>query len=141
MASVAYHFHSQLKETDEIKLFEGSDGYGDGEQRRDFIYVDDIVKVNLWFMENKDISGIFNLGTGKSQTFNDVAEAVINWNKKGKIKYIEFPEKLKGAYQSFTEANISKLREAGYKEEFLDVQEGVKHYLNTLEGWPKNDPL
>mgnify|MGYP003329638211 CR=1 FL=1 len=65
----------------------------------------------------------------------------INWNKKGKIKYIEFPEKLKGAYQSFTEANISKLREAGYKEEFLDVQEGVKHYLNTLEGWPKNDPL
>ena len=141
MASVAYHFHSQLKETDEIKLFEGSDGYGDGEQRRDFIYVDDIVKVNLWFMENKDISGIFNLGTGKSRTFNDVAEAVINWNKKGKIKYIEFPEKLKGAYQSFTEANISKLREAGYKEEFLDVQEGVKHYLNTLEGWPKNEPL
>ena len=141
MASVAYHLHSQLKENDEIKLFEGSDGYGDGEQKRDFIYVDDIVKVNLWFMENTNISGIFNLGTGKSQTFNDVAKAVIDWNKKGKIKYIEFPEKLKGAYQSFTEANISKLREAGYKEEFLDVQEGVKHYLNTLEGWPKNEPL
>ena len=141
MASVAYHLHSQLKENDEIKLFEGSDGYGDGEQRRDFIYVDDIVKVNLWFMENTNISGIFNLGTGKSQTFNDVAEAVINWNKKGNIKYIEFPEKLKGAYQSFTEANISKLREAGYKEEFLDVQEGVKHYLNTIEGWPKNEPF
>ena len=141
MASVAYHLHSQLKENDEIKLFEGSDGYDDGEQRRDFIYVDDIVKVNLWFMGNTNISGIFNLGTGKSQTFNDVAEAVIDWNKKGKIKYIEFPEKLKGAYQSFTEANISKLREAGYKEEFLDVQEGVKHYLNTLEGWPKNEPL
>ena len=122
-------------------MFEGSDGYGDGEQRRDFIYVDDIVKVNLWFMENTNISGIFNLGTGKSQTFNDVAEAVINWNKKGNIKYIEFPEKLKGAYQSFTEANISKLREAGYKEEFLDVQEGVKHYLNTIEGWPKNEPF
>ena len=141
MASVAYHLHSQLKENDEIKLFEGSDGYDDGEQRRDFIYVDDIVKVNLWFMENTNISGIFNLGTGKSQTFNDVAEAVIDWNKKGKIKYIEFPEKLKGAYQSFTEANISKLREAGYKEEFLDVQEGVKHYLNTIEGWPKNEPF
>ena len=141
MASVAYHLHSQLKENDEIKLFEGSDGYGDGEQRRDFIYVDDIIKVNLWFMENTNISGIFNLGTGKSQTFNDVAEAVINWNKKGKIKYIQFPEKLKGAYQSFTEANISKLREAGYKEEFLDVQEGVKHYLNTIEGWPKNEPF
>lgn len=139
MASVAYHLHSQLKENDEIKLFEGSDGYGDGEQKRDFIYVDDIVKVNLWFMENTNISGIFNLGTGKSQTFNDVAKAVIDWNKKGKIKYIEFPEKLKGAYQSFTEANISKLREVGYKEEFLDVQEGVKHYLNNLEGWPKNE--
>ena len=139
MASVAYHLHSQLKENDEIKLFEGSDGYGDGEQKRDFIYVDDIVKVNLWFMENTNISGIFNLGTGKSQTFNDVAKAVIDWNKKGKIKYIEFPEKLKGAYQSFTEANISKLREVGYKEEFLDVQEGVKHYLNNLEGLPKNE--
>ena len=80
------------------------------------------------------------MGTGRSQTFNDVANAVIDWNKKGTIKYIPFPEKLKGAYQSFTEANISKLREAGYKEEFLNVQEGVKRYLDTLEGWPKNEP-
>ena len=140
MASVAFHLHNQLKNDDEIKLFEGSDGYEDGEQRRDFIFVEDVVKVNLWFLENTEISGIFNVGTGRSQTFNDVANAVIDWNKKGKIKYIPFPEKLKGAYQSFTEANISKLREAGYKEEFLNVQEGVKRYLDTLEGWPKNEP-
>ena len=139
MASVAFHLHNQLKENDEIKLFEGSDGYDDGEQRRDFIYVEDVVKVNLWFLKNKNISGIFNLGTGKSQTFNEIADAVIDWNKKGKVKYIKFPEKLTGAYQSFTEANISKLREAGYEEEFVDVKEGVKRYLDNLEGWPKND--
>mgnify|MGYP006180882659 CR=1 FL=1 len=139
MASVAYHLHNQLKDLDEIRLFKGSDGYGDGEQRRDFIYVEDVVKVNLWFLKNKDVSGIFNVGTGKSQTFNDVAEAVINWNKKGRIKYIDFPEKLKGAYQSFTQADISKLRDAGYKEEFLNVEEGVTRYLNILESWPKNE--
>ena len=91
-------------------------------------------------MENKEISGIFNLGTGKSSSFNEVAQATINWNKKGKIKYIDFPETLKGSYQSFTEANISKLRKAGYKEDFIDVSHGVKLYLDTLEKWPKNDP-
>lgn len=140
MASVAFHLHNQLKEAEEIKLFKGSDGFADGEQRRDFIYVDDVVKVNLWFLENPNVSGIFNVGTGESQTFNDVAEAVINWNKKGKIKYIDFPEKLKGAYQSYTQADIAKLRKAGYEEEFLNVQEGVKRYLDTIESWPKNEP-
>ena len=140
MASVAYHLHNQLKDNDKIKLFEGSHGYGNGEQRRDFIYVDDVVKVNLWFLKNKKISGIFNLGTGRSQTFNDVANAVIDWNKKGTIEYIEFPEKLLDAYQSFTQADITKLRNVGYEEEFLSVQEGVFRYLNSLEGWPKNEP-
>jgi ADP-L-glycero-D-manno-heptose 6-epimerase len=140
MASVAFHLHNQLKEAEEIKLFKGSDGFKDGEQRRDFIYVEDVVKVNLWFLENPNVSGIFNVGTGESQTFNDVAEAVIDWNKKGKIKYIDFPEKLKGAYQSYTQADIAKLREAGYEEEFLNVQEGVKRYLDTIESWPKNEP-
>lgn len=140
MASVAYHLHNQLKDNDKIKLFEGSHGYGNGEQRRDFIYVDDVVKVNLWFLKNKKISGIFNLGTGRSQTFNDVANAVIDWNKKGTIEYIEFPEKLRDAYQSFTQADITKLRKVGYEEEFLNVQEGVFRYLNSLEGWPKNEP-
>lgn len=140
MASVAFHLHNQLKEAEEIKLFKGSDGFEDGEQRRDFVYVEDVVKVNLWFLENPNVSGIFNVGTGESQTFNDVAEAVIDWNKKGKIKYIDFPEKLKGAYQSYTQADIAKLREAGYEEEFLNVQEGVKRYLDTIESWPKNEP-
>jgi ADP-L-glycero-D-manno-heptose 6-epimerase len=107
---------------------------------RDFIYVDDVVKVNLWFLKNKKISGIFNLGTGRSQTFNDVANAVIDWNKKGTIEYIEFPEKLRDAYQSFTQADITKLRKVGYEEEFLSVQEGVFRYLNSLEGWPRNEP-
>ena len=140
MASVAFHLHNQLKENDEIKLFEGYEGYEDGEQRRDFIYVEDIVKVNLWFLENQNVSGIFNVGTGKSQTFNEVAHSVIDWNKKGKINYIPFPEKLKGAYQSYTQADISKLREVGYEYEFLNVQEGVKKYLDSLESWPKNEP-
>ena len=140
MASVAYHLHNQLKDNDKIKLFEGSHGYGNGEQRRDFIYVDDVVKVNLWFLKNKKISGIFNLGTGRSQTFNDVANAGIDWNKKGTIEYIEFPKKLLDAYQSFTQADITKLRKVGYEEEFLSVQEGVFRYLNSLEGWPKNEP-
>ena len=140
MASVAFHLHNQLKDNEEIKLFEGSEGYDDGEQRRDFIYVEDVVKVNLWFLKNQKVSGIFNVGTGKSQTFNEVAHSVINWNKRGKINYVPFPEKLKGAYQSYTQANISKLREAGYKDEFLNVQEGVKKYLDRLENWPKNEP-
>ncbi len=140
MASVAFHLHNQLKDNQEIKLFEGSEGYDDGEQRRDFIYVEDVVKVNLWFLENQKVSGIFNVGTGKSQTFNEVADSVINWNKRGKINYIPFPEKLKGAYQSYTQADISKLRKVGYKDQFLNVQEGVKKYLDRLESWPKNGP-
>ena len=140
MASVAYHLHNQLKEGGEIKLFEGSDGYGDGEQSRDFVYVDDVVKVNIWFLENNHVSGIFNVGTGRSQTFNEVAKSVIDWNKKGEIKYISFPENLKGAYQSFTEADIKKLRQVGYEEEFLSVEEGVKKYLDSIERWPKNEP-
>ena len=140
MASVAFHLHNQLKDNQEIKLFEGSEGYDDGEQRRDFIYVEDVVKVNLWFLKNQKVSGIFNVGTGKSQTFNEVAHSVINWNKRGKVSYVPFPEKLKGVYQSYTQANISKLREAGYKDEFLNVQEGVKKYLDRLESWPKNGP-
>ena len=138
MASVAFHLHQQLKESKSIKLFEGSDGYEDGEQKRDFIHVDDVVKVNLWFMKN-EVSGIFNVGTGLSQSFNDVANAVIKWNKRGKIKYIPFPEELIGSYQSYTQANIDQLRNAGYKDEFLTVEEGVSSYLSTLQDWPSND--
>ena len=120
--ALAYHLNNQLRDDNEVKLFEGSGGYENGEQRRDFIHVDDIVKVNLWFLNNPKISGIFNVGTGKSQTFNEVAEAIIDWNNKGSIKYIPFPQKLKDSYQSFTEADISSLREAGYKEDFFKCE-------------------
>ena len=138
MASVAYHLHQQLKEGNDVKLFEGSGGFGPGEQKRDFIYVDDVVKVNLWFMNNPDVSGIFNVGTGKSQTFKEVAKAVIEWHGKGSITYIPFPKELIDSYQSFTEANVDRLRQAGYQEDFLDVQSGIKLYLDELQNWPKN---
>jgi ADP-L-glycero-D-manno-heptose 6-epimerase len=132
MASVAYHFNNQIKKADKCRLFEGSDGYINGEQRRDFIYVGDLVKVNCWFLDNPDKSGIFNLGTGKSQSFNEVANAVIKWHGHGEIQYIPFPEGLKEAYQSFTEADMSLLRQAGYDGGFSSVKEGVPSYLDYL---------
>lgn len=132
MASVAFHLNQQLPKTSIVKLFEGCDGFGNGEQRRDFVYVDDVVDVNLWFFDNPHQSGIYNVGTGASQSFNDVAKAVIAWHKTGKIEYIPFPEHLKGRYQSFTQADISMLRKAGYERPFKTVEEGVKAYLDTL---------
>ncbi len=132
MASVAYHLNNQLIETGKVKLFEGSDGYANGEQVRDFVYVDDVVAVNLWFLDHPEISGIFNAGTGKSQSFNDVANAVIAFHKKGEIEYIPFPEHLKGCYQSYTEANLEKLRTVGCDIQFKSVEEGVQLYLEWL---------
>jgi ADP-L-glycero-D-manno-heptose 6-epimerase len=132
MASVAYHFNNQLMSTGRVRLFEGSDGYGNGEQRRDFIHVDDVVAANLWFLEHPQLSGIFNLGTGRAQTFNEVAQAVIEWHRFGEIEYIPFPEQLKGRYQSFTEADLSQLRGKGFNYAFKDVREGVLDYLNWL---------
>jgi ADP-L-glycero-D-manno-heptose 6-epimerase len=132
MSSVAYHLNNQLKEKGVVKLFEGSDGYGNGEQRRDFIYVADAVAVNLWFLDHPECSGIFNVGTGRSQTFNDIANAVIAWHGKGKVQYIPFPDHLKGKYQSFTEADLTKLRGIGCDVEFKTVEEGTKIYLDWL---------
>jgi len=132
MASVAFHLHGQVAETGEARLFEGSGGYGAGEQRRDFVYVGDVVDVNLWFLERKKISGVFNVGTGASATFNDVAKAIIAWHGKGAIHYIAFPEELKSRYQSYTEADITALRSAGYSRAFRDVSEGIKDYLDAL---------
>lgn len=132
MASVAWHFHRQIVETGEARLFEGSDGYGPGEQRRDFVYVGDVVAANLWFLEHRDVSGVFNLGTGRSQTFNEVAQAVIDRHGSGRIRYVEFPPGLKTAYQSFTEADLTALRAAGYEGEFAGVAEGVAAYLDEL---------
>jgi len=132
MASVAFHLNNQMHESGRVKLFAGSDGYGDGEQRRDFIYVGDTVKAKLWFLANPDKSGIFNLGTGRAQPFNDVANAVLAWHKKGELEYIPFPDHLKGRYQSFTQADINALRQAGYTEPFKTVEEGAQHYLDWL---------
>ena len=132
MASVAFHLNQQLLSDGEIRLFEGSDGYENGDQRRDFIHIEDVVKVNLWFLENVKVRGIFNVGTGKASTFNGLADAVIDWHGRGKKRYIPFPESLIGSYQSFTQADIEKLRTAGYKDQFLDVNVGIKKYLDAL---------
>ena len=131
MASIAWHLNQQIKETGKVRLFEGSDGYANGEQRRDFIHVDDVVNVNLWMLESGSC-GIVNVGTGVSRPFNDVAKAIIAWHDKGEIEYIEFPEHLQGSYQSYTEADINSLREMGYKNDFLSVEDGVKRYLDIL---------
>ena len=143
MASVAFHAFNQFRAEGRVKLFVGSDGYGDGEQQRDFVHVDDAVSVNLWLLENRGISGIFNCGTGQAQTFNDVAAAVINTvegfelsiqelSDKGFIEYIPFPVQLAGKYQSYTQADLSRLREAGYAGEFQRVEEGVAAYVREL---------
>lgn len=133
MSSVAFHLNGQLKNNGEIKLFAGTDGYADGEQRRDFVFVDDVAAVNIWFWKHPQQSGIFNVGTGRSQSFNDVAHAVLDWHKgKGKLVYIPFPDHLKGAYQSYTQADITALRNAGYTTEFDTVEQGVKKYLDWM---------
>jgi len=144
MASVAFHFFNQYLANGKVKLFEGCAGYGNGEQRRDFISVEDVVKVNLYFLDHPEYSGIFNVGTGRSQTFNDVAVATINACRRargepelsltelraqGIIEYIAFPEALKGKYQSFTEADVAGLRNVGYDAAFLTVEEGVSRYV------------
>jgi len=134
MASVAWHFNRQLAETGEVRLFEGSGGYEAGEQRRDFVYVDDVCAVNLWFLEHRDVSGIYNAGTGRAQTFNEVARAVIDWHGRGDIRYIPFPDGLRDAYQSYTCADLGALRDCGCDVVFRDVASGVRSYLDTING-------
>ena len=144
MASVALHAYQQLHAEGKVKLFVGSDGYRDGEQRRDFIYVDDCVAVNLWCLERRTVSGVYNCGTGRAQTFNRVAVAAINAVHgtqatlqdlvgKGLIEYIPFPPALVGKYQSFTEADLTRLRAAGYPGEFVSVEQGVSAYVKQLQ--------
>jgi ADP-L-glycero-D-manno-heptose 6-epimerase len=147
MASVAYHFFSQYRADGRVRLFEGCDGFGNGEQLRDFVSIEDVVKVNMYFLENQNKSGIFNLGTGRAQSFNDVAVTTINSlrNAEGKsalsltellqqgsITYIPFPEQLRGKYQSHTQADIGALRDCGYAEPFLDVERGVAMYVGQM---------
>lgn len=132
MASVAFHLHNQLLKGENPKLFEGCDGYDNGGQLRDFIYIDDIVAVNLWLFAHPEVNGIFNVGTGKAQSFKDVANAVIDFHQQGQIEYIPFPDHLKGSYQSYTQADMTKLRSAGYDAAFKTVQQGVTLYLQWL---------
>lgn len=134
MSSTAYHFNKQMIEAKQVKLFEGCEGYANGEQQRDFVYVDDVIDVNCWFLDHPEHSGIFNVGTGRAETFNTVAKAVLDWHREGKIIYVPFPEHLKGAYQCYTQADLSGLREIGYSREFLTVSQGVKKYLDSLNG-------
>ncbi len=136
MASVAFHLNNQLLAEGRVKLFEGCDGYGDGEQRRDFVFVGDVVDVNLWFLDHPEVSGIFNVGTGRSQSFNDVANGVLKAHGRGELVYVPFPDKLKGRYQSFTEADLTRLRAAGYEGSFLTVEEGVARYVEWLQENP-----
>jgi len=147
MASVAFHCFNQFRAEGRVKLFEGSGSYGPGEQMRDFVFVEDVVRVNLWLMDHPDVSGIFNLGTGRAQPFNDVARAAVNalrdvagepplsladLRARGLLEYISFHEGLKGKYQSYTQADLGQLRAAGYDAPFLDVEEGVTRYVNWL---------
>lgn len=147
MASVAFHNFNQYRESGKVKLFGGYDGYADGTQSRDFVSVEDVVSVNLHFLDNPDQSGIFNLGSGRAQPFNDVAVATVNACRRhegkpaltlaelvqqGILEYIDFPEALKGKYQSFTRADIGKLREAGYDAPMLTVEQGVDRYVDWL---------
>ena len=146
MASVAFHHFNQYRATGRVKLFEGYGGYGNGEQRRDFVYVGDVIKVNMDFLESRT-SGIYNLGTGRAQSFNELAAATVNACRalegkeaqsvaelvaQGIIEYIPFPDALKGKYQSFTEADLSHLRGIGYEDTFAAVEEGVADYVKWL---------
>ena len=151
MASVAYHFFNQYRADGKVKLFEGCDGYAHGGQLRDFVSIEDVVKVNLYFLDHPESgilnSGIFNLGTGHAQSFNDVAAATINtlraaeskpalslseMQQQGLISYIPFPEQLRGKYQSYTQANLDALRGSGYAEPFLTVEQGVARYVEQM---------
>jgi ADP-L-glycero-D-manno-heptose 6-epimerase len=147
MASVAFHQFNQFKSEGRVKLFGEYGGYTAGGQMRDFVYIDDVVAVNLWFFDNPTQSGIFNLGTGLAQPFNDVAISVVNTLleqrgetplsleeavKRGLIEYVNFPDALRGKYQSYTQADLSALRATGCQHAFANVQTGVRNYVQAL---------
>ena len=126
MASVVSRFASQLKESGTIRMFEGSGKYGDGEQRRDFVFVRDVVNVNLFFARGPSRHCIVNVGTGRSRTFNDIAVPLMQVCGAGKVEYIPFPDNLRDKYQPFTQADISSLRQAGYVAPFTELAEGIQ---------------
>ena len=151
MASVAFHHFNQFQGSGRVQLFGAYGGYGPGEQARDFVCVDDVVAVNLWFLQHPEASGVFNLGTGRAQPFNDVAVATVNAARArrgdvalplgelvtaGLIDYIDFPEALVGKYQCFTQADLSRLRAIGCDHTFADVATGVARYADWLTAHP-----
>lgn len=133
MASVAFHHFQQMKHDGRLKLFEGCDGYCNGEQKRDFVYVDDVVDVKLWLLDNPGVSGVFNCGTGQAEPFNSIGQAVIECFGRGVIDYIPFPASLRGSYQTFTQADLSALRQVGCDLRFHTVSEGVQKYMEWLQ--------
>jgi ADP-L-glycero-D-manno-heptose 6-epimerase len=151
MASVVMHFFDQYRAEGSVRLFEGGGGYAAGEQRRDFVSVDDVVKVNLEFLDHPERSGIYNLGSGASATYNEVAVVTINAVRaaegkapkslaelvaEGAVRYIPFPPALLGRYQSFTEADLTRLRRAGFAAPMQSVAEGVPRYVERLISAP-----
>ncbi len=147
MASVAFHHYHQFIQTGKVKLFGEYGGYAAGQQARDFVFVDDVVAVNLWFLQNPDKIGVFNLGTGRAQPFNDIALATINSVRSqrgeaslpldamlasGLLEYIDFPAALVGKYQCLTQADLTALRATGCAHEFANVASGVKRYVEWL---------
>ena len=147
MASVAFHQHHQFRKEGRVKLFGDYGGYGPGEQQRDFVFVDDVVAVNLWFFDHPERNGLFNLGSGRAQPFNDVALSVVNAERaaraepalsltqavaNGLIEYVPFPDALRGKYQCYTQADLTALRAVGCDHHFADVRTGVTQYMATL---------
>lgn len=147
MASVAFHEFNQYKSEGKVKLFGAYGGYPAGGQMRDFVFIDDVVAVNLWFFDHPAQSGIYNLGTGRAQPFNDVAISVVNTMRQlegktsltlqeataqGLIEYMDFPDALRGKYQAYTQADLTALRSTGCDHAFADVQSGVQSYVRHL---------
>lgn len=128
MASVIYHFHNQILDDGTIKLFRGSENF-----LRDFVFVDDVVDVNMFFFNNPSFRGIYNCGTSKARSFFDIAKIMQNLYENVRIEFIEFPKTLKGKYQTFTQANLSALRKLGYDKAFTALEDGVKKYVELLK--------
>jgi ADP-L-glycero-D-manno-heptose 6-epimerase len=156
MASVAFHFFNQFRNDGTVRLFAGCGDFAAGEQRRDFVAVADVVAANLDFLGDADRSGIFNLGSGRAESFNEVARHVINACRKasgepplhladlvraGAVQYIEFPPQLVGKYQSYTQADLTALRNAGYREPMTEVASGVADYVEWLMASDRASPV
>jgi ADP-L-glycero-D-manno-heptose 6-epimerase len=135
MASVVFHAFNQIRETGKLKLFRSHNpNFKDGEQLRDFIYIDDVINICLYMYHNRPANGIYNVGTGKARSFNDLGKAVFkSMGQPENIEYIPIPEDIRDKYQYFTEATMSKLTKTGYKSEFLSLEQGVEKYVGFLK--------